>query len=67
MDICQDQKSGFLDIVGGRVSELHAQLGEMVARAEVKGVDAPALSFCYAALLPQEQAARAKAAESASS
>ena len=54
------------DIVGGRVSELHAQLGEMVARAEVKGVDAPALSFCYAALLPQEQAARAKAARAES-
>ena len=49
------------DIVAGRVSELHEQLGAMVRLAEAKGVDAPITAFVYAALLPQEAEARARA------
>ena len=52
------------DLVAGRVSELHEQLGTMVRYAEAKGVNTPVTSVVYAALLPQEAEARAKAAES---
>lgn len=50
------------DMVAGRVSELHEQLGAMVRYAEAKGVDAPMTGFVYAALLPQENAARERTA-----
>ena len=50
------------DMVAGRVSELHEQLGAMCRLAEAKAVPAPMTSFVYAALLPQESEARGGAA-----
>ena len=49
------------DMLAGRVSELHEQLGAMVRLAEEKGVSVPTTETVYAALLPQETAARLKA------
>ena len=49
------------DMLAGRVSELHEQLGSMVRLAEEKGVAVPTTETVYAALLPQEAAARARA------
>jgi 2-dehydropantoate 2-reductase len=46
------------DIQGGRPSELFDQTGTVVRLAEEAGVDAPVHRFLYAALLPQETAAR---------
>lgn len=46
------------DVLAGRVSELHEQLGTMVRLAEEKGVPVPTIETMYAALLPQENAAR---------
>ena len=46
------------DLVAGRVSELHEQIGAMCAHAEAAGVDTPTTSLVYAALIPQEAAAR---------
>ena len=50
------------DLMQGKVSELHAQIGAMVTAAEAKGVSAPAVNFIFAALLPQERAAEERAA-----
>ena len=47
-------------MVASRPSELHEQLGAMLRLADEKSVSAPAIAFAYAALLPQENAARAK-------
>jgi len=52
------------DLVAGRVSELHEQVGTMVRYAEAKGISTPVTSVVYAALLPQEAEARANAAAS---
>ena len=46
------------DMLAGRPSELHEQLGAMVRLAEEKGVQVPTVETVYAALLPQENAAR---------
>ena len=50
------------DLVAGRVSELHEQIGAMCVHAETFAVDVPTTSFVYAALIPQEAAARAEQA-----
>lgn len=49
------------DIQGGRPSELFDQTGAVVRLAAAAGVDAPVHRFLYAALLPQETAARGPA------
>lgn len=49
------------DMLAGKVSELHAQLGAMVEHANVRGVAVPAIELVYAALLPQERVAEARA------
>ena len=49
------------DVLAGKPSELDAQIGAMVRHAEGSGVDAPAYSLAYAALLPQELAAERRA------
>ncbi|GEJ58548.1 2-dehydropantoate 2-reductase [Anaeromyxobacter diazotrophicus] len=49
------------DIQGGRPSELFDQPGAVVRLAAEAGVDAPVHRFLYAALLPQETAARGPA------
>jgi 2-dehydropantoate 2-reductase len=46
------------DIMAGRPSELETQVGVVVRSARQGGVAAPLHDFCYAALLPQERAAR---------
>ncbi len=46
------------DIVAGRPSELFDQIGAVVRLAAESGVDVPVNRFLYAALLPQERAAR---------
>ncbi|HEX8253433.1 MAG TPA: 2-dehydropantoate 2-reductase [Thermoanaerobaculia bacterium] len=46
------------DILEGKPSELDAQLGAIVRLAREHGVAAPATSFIYHCLLPQERAAR---------
>jgi 2-dehydropantoate 2-reductase len=46
------------DIVAGRPSELEDQIGAVVRLAAQSGVDVPLNRFLYAALLPQERAAR---------
>ena len=55
------------DMMEGKISELHAQLGAMVESAQAKGVSTPAISLLYAALLPQERAAEVRAATSSAS
>lgn len=49
------------DIVAGRPSELEAQSGAVVRLGHAAGVPVPTHEFLYAALLPQEQRARATA------
>ena len=49
------------DLVAGRRSELHAQLGAMVDHADAKGISTPTTALVYAALVPQETAAAARA------
>ena len=49
------------DMMAGKRSELHAQIGSMVTYAEAKGVPTPATAFALAALLPQEHTAEAAA------
>ncbi len=44
------------DIVGGRHSELETQLGAVIRLGKSCNLTTPALSFIYAALLPQESA-----------
>jgi 2-dehydropantoate 2-reductase len=51
------------DIVAGRPSELESQSGAVVRLGRERGVATPVHDFVYRALLPQEQAARAAAAE----
>lgn len=46
------------DIMQGKPSELDGQLGAIVRLAQQSGVDAPATTFIYNCLLPQERAAR---------
>ncbi|HMQ29665.1 MAG TPA: 2-dehydropantoate 2-reductase [Chloroflexaceae bacterium] len=46
------------DLVEGRPSELEAQSGAVVRLGRDAGVPTPASAFIYAALLPQERAAR---------
>ena len=46
------------DVVAGRPSELHEQAGAVVRLGEAAGADVPVHRFLYAALLPQEAAAR---------
>ncbi len=46
------------DIQGGRPSELETQTGAIVSLARSSNVDTPVNDFIYAALLPQEQAAK---------
>lgn len=48
------------DIMEGRPSELEAQNGAVVRLGAAAGVPTPANSFIYAALLPQERAARGR-------
>ena len=48
------------DLLAGKVSELDEQLGAMVAYAEAASVSAPVVTTVYAALLPQQRAARAR-------
>jgi 2-dehydropantoate 2-reductase len=50
------------DVQGGRPSELHDQTGAVVRLGKAAALPAPIHAFLYAALLPQEQAAR-RAAE----
>jgi 2-dehydropantoate 2-reductase len=50
------------DIVEGRPSELETEVGAVVRRARAVKVPAPVHEMLYAALLPQEQRARARAA-----
>ncbi|MDD5562813.1 MAG: 2-dehydropantoate 2-reductase [Thermoanaerobaculaceae bacterium] len=50
------------DIIAGRPSELEAQNGAVVRLGAAAGVPTPVAAFIYAALLPQERAARASAA-----
>lgn len=47
------------DIADGRPSELEAIMGSVVRFGKAAGVPTPATSFIYAALLPQENRARA--------
>lgn len=47
------------DVVGGRPSELEALSGAVVRLGHAAGVPVPTHEFLYAALLPQEQSARA--------
>jgi len=49
------------DIIAGRPSELHEQIGAMVCNAEARDVHVPACSLVYAALLLQENGARERA------
>ena len=51
--------------MAGKVSELHEQVGAMVALAEEKGIAVPAMACVLAALLPQQRAAEARAKEAA--
>ena len=53
------------DLLAGKVSELDEQLGAMVAYAEAASVSAPVVTTVYAALLPQQRAARARQAAAA--
>jgi 2-dehydropantoate 2-reductase len=46
------------DVAAGRPSELHEQTGAVVRLGEEAGVSIPVHRFLYAALLPQEAAAR---------
>jgi 2-dehydropantoate 2-reductase len=46
------------DIVEGRPSELHSQIGAVVRLGRAAGIATPANDFLYASLLPQELAAR---------
>jgi 2-dehydropantoate 2-reductase len=46
------------DVQGGRPSELHDQTGAVVRLGKGSSMPAPIHAFLYAALLPQEQAAR---------
>jgi 2-dehydropantoate 2-reductase len=50
------------DIIGGRPSELEAQVGVVVRSARQAGVAVPLHEFFYAALLPQERRARGEMA-----
>lgn len=50
------------DIMDGRPSELEAWCGAVVRLGREAGVATPVNDFCYACLLPQERAAREKAA-----
>ena len=52
-------------LLAGKVSELDEQLGAMVAYAEAASVSAPVVTTVYAALLPQQRAARARQAAAA--
>jgi 2-dehydropantoate 2-reductase len=45
------------DIMGGKPSELDAQLGAVVRMAADSGVDVPVCDFLYRCLLPQERQA----------
>lgn len=47
------------DVIDGKPSELDAQLGAVVRMADEANIDAPLFRALYAALLPQELAARA--------
>ncbi len=49
------------DIAAGRPSELESQNGAVVRLGEAAGVPTPVNAFLYAALLPQELAARGRA------
>jgi 2-dehydropantoate 2-reductase len=49
------------DLAAGRPSELEAQVGAVVRLGREAGVPTPAQDFLYAALLPQERAARGEA------
>ncbi len=51
------------DVTQGRPSELHDQAGAVVRLADLSGVAVPVHRFLYAALLPQELAARRRADE----
>jgi len=46
------------DVAAGRPSELHEQTGAVVRLGEAAGANVPVHRFLYAALLPQEAAAR---------
>ncbi len=46
------------DVAAGRPSELHEQTGAVVRLGEAAGADVPVHRYLYAALLPQEAAAR---------
>jgi 2-dehydropantoate 2-reductase len=46
------------DVMEGRPSELEAQIGVIVRRGRTAGLPTPLHDFVYAALLPQENAAR---------
>jgi 2-dehydropantoate 2-reductase len=46
------------DMMQGRPSELDAQVGAVIRRAERLGLDVPIHRMIYAALLPLEQQAR---------
>jgi 2-dehydropantoate 2-reductase len=46
------------DMMGGKPSELDAQLGAVVRMAAESGVDVPVCDFIYRCLLPQERAVR---------
>ncbi len=48
------------DVIGGKPSELEAQLGAAVRLGRESGVPTPAIETLYAALLPQERAARGR-------
>jgi 2-dehydropantoate 2-reductase len=50
------------DLLGGRPSELDAQVGAVVRLGRRAGVPTPVSEVLYAALLPQERAARGEAA-----
>jgi 2-dehydropantoate 2-reductase len=50
------------DIMEGRPSELEAQNGAVVRLGKAAGVPTPVAAFVYAALLPQERAARGRMA-----
>ena len=49
------------DVMDGKPSELEAIIGAVVRFGEQGGVPTPAMRYCYAGLLPQEQRARSAA------